>query len=420
MRGLYFLLRLAVAGSVLLMATFFLPESAPATPLFAMQSAERCDTCHVMPDSSDPRWVEENYKLWNRECRLSCNVCHVNPSGGMLRNDTGYYFGTKTLPMVREIPENVQSYMEKLKPNEHIRLGGDFRFMSLYEEDREKNPALFPMQADLYLDVDLHEYVAFMTQFGLERGGNAAVREAFGMVRDFPFNSYIKLGKFLPPFGHRLQDHTAFIRSETGFDHSQSGSYYSGVEIGAEPLVLFGRLAFFNEDVTPALNTESSRRGVSGVIGWRGLWLHLGASYMDIINYETSLNETVDRNVYGVFGAVRAKGVPYLERLTYLFEWDFRTDEHIDPGGHSTDEEADIVFNELNYRALDGVELKLRYETYDPEDDSSSETGLERYVVGVDLYPYPFTELSLQYRHNEEDVDETSNDEFLAIAHLWF
>ena len=62
---------------------------AVATPLIAMQAASKCDSCHVMPDRSDPKWVEANYTLAARRCRATCGSCHVNPDGGMLRTAAG-------------------------------------------------------------------------------------------------------------------------------------------------------------------------------------------------------------------------------------------------------------------------------------------------------------------------------------------
>lgn len=395
-----------------------LVDVAGATPLFSMQAAEKCDTCHEMPDRSNPKWVEENYKISERKCRLSCGVCHINPSGGMLRNDSGFVFGTKVLPWKTEIPEEIKSGLKVIKGNRFLTLGGDFRGLILSREGSDTNPLFFPMQADLYVNANVGKHIALLTQIGMERGGNSAVREEFVMLKDFPYNSYIKAGKFIPPYGLRLDDHTAFIRTKTSFDHSQPGSYVAGYEVGAEPVLLFARFSQFNADVTPATNTGNTARGISGEAGWRGLWLHLGASYFNIADFETSSTATTDRSAYGIFGALRLKWLPYLDKLTYLFEFDRRKD-HIEGSGGSTDEDADITFNELDYKIGRGANIKLRYETYEPEEGSSDNIGRKRYLAGVDLYPYPFTELNIQYRINREEPEKADNDLFL-LAHIWF
>jgi hypothetical protein len=391
---------------------------AGATPLLSVQSAERCDTCHVRPDPADPKWVEANYALKDRKCRLTCGACHVNPSGGMLRTDTGMYYGTKTLPWNKDIDDDLRASLDSFRLGKNYRIGGDFRFLALYQEDREKNPALFPMQADLYAAARLTGHIGFLGQAGLERGGNGAVREAFGMADNFPYNAYLKAGKLIPPFGHRLDDHTTYVRSETAFDHSQADAYFAGVEAGAEPLTLYGRAAYFQEDLTPAAKTESARRGGSAVLGWHGLWLQLGASYMEIANFETTSTLTTDRRVAGVYGALRPHRIAWFEHLTYLFEYDFRTDEYIDPSGDTTDSDATILYNELAYRVHDGLTVKARYEVYDP-DEESGESKLTRTMAGLDFHPYPFVELALQLRHTEEDGGD-DNDEAFLVTHLWF
>lgn len=400
-----------LTASLILISCFILYiKRADATPLIAMQAAERCDTCHEMPDSSNPKWVEENYRISERKCRLSCGVCHVNPSGGMLRNESGFIFGTKALPWKTDIPDDIRDSLQSIRSNKFLSLGGDFRFLRLDGEDRDTSPLLFPMQADLYANADLGNHVAFMTQFGMERGGNSTVREAFGMIKNLPYNSYLKVGKFVPPYGHRLEDHTAFIRTKVGLDHSQPGAYVSGYEIGAEPVLFFARASVFNADVTPASDTGKTAQGFSGEVGWRGLWLHLGLSYMKIKDFAATPVSETGRSAYGAFGALRYKN------LSYLFEVDSRMDDI--EGIGTSNEKALITFNELNYHVVKGSNIKLRYETYDP-DEGITDYEQRRYVIGYDFFPYPFTELNVQYRINREE-DERSNNDLLLMVHLWF
>lgn len=374
---------------ILFLFTLQFSKVANTTPLFSIQSGARCGTCHV------------------------------NPSGGMLRNNLGFYYGIKTLPWKTHIPESIEKSLSKVKDNKFINFGGDFRYLVLAEEDRDDNPYGFPMQADLYLGVNLLDYMTFFTQFGKERGGNDTVREVFGIFENFPFNSYVKVGKFLPPYGHRLDDHTAFIRERTGFNQSFRDAYTTGVEIGAEPQPLFGRLSFFNEDLTPGESkNDDERRGMTGMAGWWNRWLKLGLSYANIDNFERDSTFTKDRKIWGIFGALRVKNVRYLERLSYLFEWDFRRDERSESGGIKTEADAVISYNELNYRLTNGANFKLRYETFDPGEEFG-EKDATRFIVGLDLYPVPFTELIIQYRINDEDPDR-ANNQFLFQFHLWF
>lgn len=404
---------LFLSGLCFALVAVFLLSRVQATPLFSVQASERCDSCHVEPDRSDPRWVEENYKLSERKCRVSCGACHVNPTGGMIRNAAGYYFGTRTLPMSSKINEDISQSIELIQSNKFISLGGDFRFMNLISDRRGKTePHYFPMQADLYADLRLMKYVSFVTQFGLERGGNSAVREVFGLLHNLPYNGYLKLGKFIPPYGHRLEDHTAYIRTKIAFDQSLPSSYVSGIEAGVEPLVFFANVAYFNQDETPKNDRGKLQKGVSGIAGWRGLWLQLGGSFFDVSDFETSLDSTTDRSSYGIFGSLR------LLRASLLFEYDFVKDDIASPAG-SSERKSTITFQELNYHVLKGLNAKVRYETYDPDDDVSGD-DLKRYMAGVDILPYPFIEFNLQYRHTDDPAIVEEYNEYLFMAHLWF
>ncbi len=385
-------------------------DEARATPLLAMQSVERCDTCHEEPDRSDPKWVEENYKLSERKCRVSCNVCHVNPSGGMQRNGTGYYYGTKSLSFTTDVPDDVERYIEAIREHGFLTIGGDFRFMAIRGDSTDVDPLYFPMQADLYLNARVQKHVALFTQFGLERAGNSTVREVFGLVDNFPYNSYVKFGRFIPPYGLRLDDHTAFIRTKLELSQAQSDAYFSGVEAGAEPTLFFARASHFNSDTTPAGSTGLTPAGYSATAGWAGRWLHLSLSYLGINDLDASSTGSTERSAYGVSGALRYK------TLTYLFEFDRKGDD-VTSGSVST-EDADITFNELNWRAAQGVNLKARYETYSP-DASTGEAELKRYAAGVDFYPFPFTEVNAQYRTTDSEPGETASD-FFVIGHIWF
>ncbi len=409
-------LRLSLLSLTLGLLSLGAPE-AGATPLLAMQAAERCDTCHVMPQRSDPKWIEANYSLSERECRLSCGVCHVNPSGGMLRTRAGQYFGTKTLPLVKSVQANVDKAVTALKENGYLVLGLDTRFMDVItDQDDKRSPLFFPMQGDLYASARLHANVSLFSQFGLQRGGNGAVREAFGLVDNLPFNSYLKFGKFIPPFGHRLEDHTAFIRRELFVDQSNPVSYGSGVEFGTEPLVAFARAAYFNRDLLPRENTNNTPQIFAGTVGWHGLWLELGASYLRINDndrwedvYGAGTNIRGDRTAAGAFGAVR------LGTLVWLFEGDLRSDDIA--GRRQVD--AVITYNELAWRAWDGLTVKLRHEYFDPDRDTGDD-ATQRYGVGIDLHPYPFTELDLQVRRIvENNPSKQDYNQLLLMIHLW-
>ena len=65
----------AMIGSVSLKeGSLRIPGLARALPLYTSRAGRTCDNCHTDPTG----WKNPNLK--NRNCTLSCNGCHVNPS----------------------------------------------------------------------------------------------------------------------------------------------------------------------------------------------------------------------------------------------------------------------------------------------------------------------------------------------------
>jgi len=80
------------------LATAVLTKTKPAEalPMYAQRSGRTCGNCHVSPTlESEDGW--DNPALAKRKCTLSCVSCHVNPTGGGLRNVSGRYYGQSTL-----------------------------------------------------------------------------------------------------------------------------------------------------------------------------------------------------------------------------------------------------------------------------------------------------------------------------------
>ncbi len=79
--------------TILFLTTFFIfSSSAFSLPLYTARSGRTCNNCH----SSPKQW--QNPTLKKRKCTLSCASCHVDPTGGGLRNVSGVFYGKAALP----------------------------------------------------------------------------------------------------------------------------------------------------------------------------------------------------------------------------------------------------------------------------------------------------------------------------------
>lgn len=345
----------------------------------------------------------------------TCGACHVNPDGGMLRTAAGEAYGVSALPLHPGLDAPLEKGLGLLRENPLLAIGGDFRLMGIAYtgQDGKKSPFVFPMQGDVYLGSRLGAHASLLTQFGLQRGGNPVFREVFGMFDNLPLGGYVKFGKFLPPFGHRLEDHTAYVRKDLFVDQSNPVSYGSGVEVGFNPAPIYGRFAYLNEDVTPAAGTDNVSSLYSGVLGYQGSWLQVGGSFLqarDNANWGVAnvlpATTTGRRTAFGGYGSA------HLWRLTGLVEYDLVQN---DPDG-AKDFDEFLSFAELDLLACAGTFLKVRYETLDPNRDVADDEW-SRTTAGVEFHPRPFTELDLQYRYT--DTPGETYSQVLLLVHLW-
>ena len=79
-----------------------------STPMYGARAGRTCDNCHVTPN----KWV--NPDLAMRKCTLSCQGCHVDPTGGGMRTASGRFYGGATLPMIATSPRPTRDWDRNL------------------------------------------------------------------------------------------------------------------------------------------------------------------------------------------------------------------------------------------------------------------------------------------------------------------
>src|ERR1700675_4020132 len=137
-----------------------------------------------------------------------CNVCHINPTGGGMRNDFGITYAKVLLPAETIESSLINSWTGKI--TDAVRIGGDLR------EDWTRNTTpnapttqsfslqQFRIYGDLSLIPDrLGIYVDEQVAPGGSQNEEAYVRYGSTMQ-----GFYFKAGQFYLPFGWRLQDQT--------------------------------------------------------------------------------------------------------------------------------------------------------------------------------------------------------------------
>src|SRR5688572_11412650 len=237
-----------------------------------------------------------------------CMGCHVNPTGGGLRNAAGNAFAQNGLP-ARRIDTGDSQWLGQL--SRFVSLGGDFRGSATYTDfdDAEDQDLAFAVdELRAYLDVAvipdrLSVYLDQRLAPGGSRNLEALARLWLGESRRY----YVKAGQMYLPFGLRLEDDTAFVRqiSGIGFDTPDNG-----VELGLETGAWSAQLAVSNGTAGGAESNSGKQWSLRGEYvrpAWRA-----GASY--------NFNDAGDmgRHLVALHGGLRTGPIAWLAEVDYV------------------------------------------------------------------------------------------------------
>jgi hypothetical protein len=259
----------------------------------------------------------------------------------------------------------------------------------------------FQMQGDLYLSIRLAKKVSVFLKKGLYSGF-----EAYGLLHVLPANGYLKLGKFLPAYGTRTDDHTSYIRTVTGFSPEQGRPELTGGEaaISPGPFTILG--GFYNADdgFGSAVGNDKAFLGRAEGLFALSEEVHLGLGGNVFV---TTLPGGTRRTLYGGLGSLS------IGEMTLLGEVDAVRSRN---GGVTTT--GLVTFAEASYVVTPGVDLKLGYDFFDPDVDRK--TGAQsRFSAGVEFFPLPGVELRPVYRFVREEPTDRKNNELQVIIHFY-
>lgn len=418
-----------------------------------------CTTLLVLFALGPPRAASALPRFAARN-QMECIQCHINPTGGGMRNDYGANVFEKTwLPLAW----TADSWIDPDPPEEGaaagdgdegdgwlsfsgrifdwLSIGGDFRTAYIWvrpdhgvtaDADPEVTSSFFLMQADLYHAARLGPHVTFVLDVGVYSGF-----EAWGLFRPFlgieGFDLYLKAGRFLPPFGIREVEHQLFTREGVGLSGVDRDT---GVEATAYvgPLTLslaltngtFGDTAFDTAGSERRTFEKAITARASGRLIVGPLRAQLGASF----SYNDNLsqpNPLFSSELPPPLAAGTGRGVnevragPFLTaslgRFTYLGDVvivhdAFRDDAIPNLTGYAT-------YQELSFIPLQGLELVMTYEFMDPNTRLGHNVG-QRLGAVVELFPLPFTELRLMMRRRFGDrASSTDATDLVFFLHLF-
>ncbi len=331
---------------------------------------------------------------------IRCQACHLNPSGGGMRQTFGVRYGRDQLP-VPTWSESLALEDFSTRLSDVVSVGADFRTLYYYVQTGETNSnALWQMQGDVYMSFLISKKVHMYLDKGLYSGF-----EVFGLLDVLPANGFIKVGKFVPNYGTKVDDHRTFIREKLGFSPEFGRPERTGVEVGIAP--------------GPVQLTAGVYNAVDGFGGTTNDKALLGrVDYVMKLGEETHLS--LGGNVFRKQEPTQLKttllgGLGALSHgnVTLMGEVDMIKKDSI-----GTTTNGLVVYGELDIVVTPGVDLKFGYDFFDPDTDVKSGTQT-RYTVGFEFFPLSGVEVRPLYRINSEEPVNSRNNEFHLLIHFY-
>jgi hypothetical protein len=309
--------------------------------------------------------VDQGYK---------CVACHVNITGGGLRNGLGAFYSQNTMAAYK-LPAGAPTWSGRLA--DWLRVGGDLRASSSRTRvPGQPEQSLSGLdQVRLYADVELMADLLAVYVDQQVRPGDPQRQEAHVRLGSADRGWYAKAGQFYLPFGWRLQDNTAFVRSVSGLGMTTPDK---GVELGLEIADWSAQLAYTRGpgNVGPTVGHQ-----FTGQVAWVQPWGRLGGAMA------STSSSAGYRNASAVFGGLRTGPVAWLAEIDLVRDSSF-------PEGRRKQVAA---LGEANWKVSPGHNLKFTSEYFDPDRRIAHDHKV-RHSLLYELTPFPFVQLRAGYR----------------------
>lgn len=403
----------AAAAAALLWAA-----EARAEPYIAVRTGYKCLACHVNATGGGKRTEFGNLYARTQLSARHLDLTNWNPLAGKkaasaAEGDDGGYGAAEPVDgdLLGRLEETARGASRvgagaldlwNGAVNDYFSVGGDLRTNVAY--------SFIPNQRDefdfnleevlLYAQLDL--IPSFLTLYVDERvaPGGATNREAWGMLHLFDKRLYLKGGRIFLPYGWRLQDDDAFIRSVPGINYNTPDD---GVELGVDYGPFTFQAAFTNGTAGGGEIDRGKQYTLrAGVVQPR--WQAGGSwSFND-----AGGGERMSQNVFVGFQT---------GRITWIAEGDLV----IDQGTPTGRRRLWAVLGEANILITKGHNLKLTYEWFDPDDDFTGNQRM-RFSAVMEVFPFQYTQFRIGYRYNDgiEQNDLQNTQDVFVELHAYF
>ncbi len=353
-------------------------------------------------------WASAAYSLPRFASRtgLKCQSCHVDPSGGEMRQTFGVQYGRDQLPVPEWSKGADMTDFSNVITN-ILGVGADFRTIYYNRKltDSTRSDGLFQMQGDLYVNLRVSPKV--FLYLNLNKGASSGF-DAYALMNVLPASGHLKIGRFIPDYGTNLDDHTAYVRQYTKLSPEYDVVERTGAEAAVSPGAFTVLGGIYNADEgggIPGTNNKALLGRGEGMFKLADkVFLGLGGNVFSTKTGIPGLGTTY----YGGFGSFSAGDFTVLGEADWI-----RTS----PSAGTTT--ALATYTEADYVVTPGVDLKLAYDFYD-QDVNLKNGSRSRYSIGVEFFPVSGVEVRPVYRIlKTQDPDTGTMNEFDILLHLY-
>ncbi|OYU26246.1 MAG: hypothetical protein CFE41_17105 [Burkholderiales bacterium PBB2] len=306
---------------------------------------------------------------------MQCSACHVNPSGGGLRNAVGHAFAKGSVA-AQALPPGWSDWSGSVL-DQRLRLGGDLRSAATRTEvsGQPSQSTRGTEQARLYADVQLIKDRLGVYLDQQLSPGKSVRQEAYVRLSTSDMAWYAKAGQFYLPFGWRLQDSLTFVRQLSGVSMTVPDK---GLEVGMERGAWTAQMAYTNG---PGKRRSDAGHQLTGQLSWLQPWGRAGLSMAQV------RAPGGNRDAWGLFAGTTTGPVAWLTEIDLVADSGF-------PEGKRR-QFAGLL--EANWLMAQGHNLKLGSEFLDPDRRIGNDHRV-RYSLVYEYTPIAFAQLRLGYR----------------------
>jgi hypothetical protein len=345
-----------------------------------------------------------------------CNLCHMNPAGGGQRATYAtQYIVPKEMAWLGLSDSTLASIDPQL--SKAVTIGADARTLFLWSDlgpnatlDTRPFEDFFQMQGNLYLGLQLTDKFSLYFDKGI--GQSSTTPEIYGLGYILPATGWVKVGRFVPDFGWRTPDHTAFVRQYMGF--IPPGHTDVGIEAGVNPGNLVLTASVLNGNLG-STNDNDDRTEWTGRALYRVYAGHFGAGLGGSVLWNRQFDQ--EQTAGGPFG--------YFQLKPFTWTWEADVSNHQVIPDTLEAVKSFFTSHELAVQLRQGLDLKGTLDIYDPNVDT--DTGKRvRYGFGAESMLYPFVRLEAMaylYRNLDESgvtYPETEYSQFVGQVHFFY